>query len=198
MCSWCWGYRPVSDRLAENIPATVELRKIVGGLAPDSDEPMNAELRDKLPKGWQRIHDMLGTEFNFAFWTKCKPRRSTYPACRAVLAAGLQDRYDDMVNAIQHAYYLRAMNPSDIETLEQLAAELGLDTDQFQSDIRSPGVEEMLVDQVAFARRSPIDGFPSLVLEAGGHQYPVIRDYKDHEPSLAHVESLLSGAESST
>jgi len=124
MCSWCWGYRPVSDRLFASLPNSVELVKIVGGLAPDSDEPMPQNLLEGLPKAWSRIHDLLGTEFNFDFWSKCKPRRSTYPACRAVLAADNQNKYDEMIDAIQHAYYLRAMNPSDLVTLETLAGSL--------------------------------------------------------------------------
>jgi len=194
MCSWCWGFRPVSDRLCAELPDSVRLVKIVGGLAPDSDQPMSPELLEKIPQGWTRIQGMLGTEFNFDFWTKCKPRRSTYPACRAVLAAGNQDKYDEMTDAIQRAYYLRAMNPSDLDTLETLATELGLDNGRFASDIRSDDIEQALRHQVQLARNSPIDGFPSLVLERDGELTAVTRDYKDHRPSLAHIASLLSGA----
>lgn len=195
MCSWCWGYRPVSDRLFSSLPVGVSLSKIVGGLAPDSDEPMPDNLRVGLPKAWQKIHELLGTEFNFDFWTECRPRRSTYPACRAVLAAGEQDRYDEMTDAIQRAYYLRAMNPSDLETLELLAEELGLDSDKFANDIRSPDIEADLQQQVQFSRQSPIDGFPSLVLDIEGSLAPVARDYKDPQPSIEHIEKLLaSGA----
>jgi putative protein-disulfide isomerase len=195
MCSWCWGYRPVSDRLWQALPDTVIGRKVVGGLAPDSDAPMSPALLQNIPRTWQRIHALLGTEFNFDFWTKCKPRRSTYPACRAVLAAEEQGRYDDMVDAIQRAYYLRAMNPSDLETLQTLADELGLDGARFADDIRSVRIEERLESQVELARRAPIDGFPSLVLDEGGKMTPVTRDYKNHQPTLDHLERLLSRAE---
>lgn len=170
------------------------LKKITGGLAPDSDEPMPEHLRESLPKAWKKIHDMLGTEFNFDFWTHCQPRRSTYPACRAVLAAGEQHRYDEMIDAIQRAYYLRAMNPSDLDTLEMLAGELGLDTDRFATDLRSPAIEAKLQRKVGFARRSPIDGFPSLVLKTGAQTTAVARDYRDCQPTLDHIDELLSRA----
>jgi putative protein-disulfide isomerase len=74
MCSWCWGFRPTSDQLRANLPGHLKLEKILGGLAPDSDLPMPAELRDKLPDTWRRIQERLGTEFNFDFWTVCEPR----------------------------------------------------------------------------------------------------------------------------
>ncbi len=191
MCSWCWGYRPVSDEILSSLPDGVELKKIVGGLAPDSDEPMPANLQDSLPKVWQRIHNFLGTEFNFDFWTNCKPRRSTYPACRAVLAAGVQGQYDEVIDAIQRAYYLRAMNPSDVETLKLLATELNLDIDQFATDIASREIEAALQEQVAFSRQSPIDGYPSMTLELHGTLLTVQRDYKDAAVTLRHIDKLL-------
>jgi len=191
MCSWCWGYRPVSDQIFAALPKNVELVKIVGGLAPDSDAPMPADLRQKLPTVWQKIHALLGTEFNFDFWTQCEPRRSTYPACRAVLAAGKQDRYDDMSDAIQRAYYLRAMNPSDGDTLTQLAAELKLDLDRFKRDFAAEEIEESLRQQVDFSRQSPIDGFPSLAMDIGGAMVSVHRDYQDPKPTLRHIDELL-------
>ena len=184
----------MSDRLFAELPDDVHLQKVVGGLAPDSDEPMSVELREKLPNAWRRIHDMLGTEFNFDFWTTCQPRRSTYPACRAVLAAGEQGHYDDMIDAIQRAYYLRAMNPSDLDTLETLATELALDEATFSEAIRSTRLDAILQEQVALAQRSPIDGFPSLVMDIGGQQIPVHRDYRDHETTLAHIDEILSGS----
>lgn len=192
MCSWCWGYRPVSDRLFAALPERLPLVRIAGGLAPDSDQPMPAALQEGLPKTWRRIHDMLGTEFNFDFWSNCKPRRSTWPACRAVIAAGRQQCYEQMTDAIQRAYYLRAMNPSDIETLETLAAELQLDTRRFGRDLCSAETDAELRRQVGFARRAPIDGFPSLVLQLGGKLLPVLRDYRDHRPTLDHIAALLA------
>ena len=192
MCSWCWAYRPVSDRLPAELPEGVEFRKVVGGLAPDSDEPMPDELRAYLQQTWQQIHAMLGTEFNVEFWTTCQPRRSTYPACRAVIAAHHQGKADEMIDAIQRGYYLRAMNPSDLETLENLAAELGLDVGRFSTDVRSADVNHELGEQIGLARRAPLDGFPGLVLETGGRMVPVRRDYRSHETSIDHVRALLA------
>jgi len=170
----------------------VELVKIVGGLAPDSNEPMSQDLRQKLPGIWRAIHDRLGTEFNYDFWSECEPRRSTYPSCRAALAAGEQGRYDEMVDAIQRAYYLRAMNPSDVGTLTQLATEMKLDVDRFTMTMQSEALESELTRQVTFSRQSPIDGFPSLALDVSGSLVSVQRDYLDSQPTLNHIDQLLS------
>ncbi len=190
MCSWCWGYRPTAELLFANLPENISRVNVLGGLAPDSDEPMSTELRHEIPGHWRTIHEMLGTEFNFDFWTDCEPRRSTYPACRAVIAATNQGRQAEMTLAIQEAYYLRAMNPSDTDTLELLASEMKLDPDHFRRDLHSLETESELQRQVAFARRSPINGFPSLALGSGEQLTAVRLDYKDHEESLKHLAAL--------
>jgi protein-disulfide isomerase-like protein with CxxC motif len=40
MCSWCWGFADVYEELLEQLPPEVEIRRLLGGLAPDSDAPM--------------------------------------------------------------------------------------------------------------------------------------------------------------
>ena len=191
MCSWCWGYRPTAQRLFSSLPAGVSQTNVLGGLAPDSDEPMPAAQRDAIAGYWRRIEDLLGTTFNHDFWTDCEPRRSTYPACRAVIAAAKQGREEDMILAIQEAYYLRAKNPSDADTLRQLAVELELDAELFDADLESSDTEAELRRQIGFARRSGTSGFPSLALENGGKLIPVGVDYKNHATTLAEIERLF-------
>ncbi|WP_438887864.1 hypothetical protein, partial [Bacillus cereus group sp. Bc248] len=70
---------------------------------------MPPEMQQKLEGIWKQIERQLGTKFNYDFWKLCTPVRSTYQSCRAVIAAGFQDSYEQMLEAIQHAYYLRAM-----------------------------------------------------------------------------------------
>jgi len=193
MCSWCWGYRPAWEKLRANLPTGVMIRNMLGGLAPDTADSMPAELQAQIQGHWRRIRQMLGTEFNFDFWTLCKPRRSTYPACRAVLAAIRQDREEDMILEIQRAYYLRAMNPSDDQTLMQLAGELGLDTDLFTADLNAAGTHEELMSQVHKARQWRVPGFPSLVLEAGDSHRHIPIDYRDHRVTLEAIMQTIGG-----
>jgi putative protein-disulfide isomerase len=153
--------------LRAQLPADLPVRRVVGGLAADSDVPMDSAMRAKLSSIWQVIQARVpGTQFNFDFWTQCTPRRSTYNACRAVLAAKQLDASAEerMILAIQEAYYRHARNPSDISTLVQIAHELRLDSDAFATALSGPDVEALLQAEIAFARSAPINGFPSLVL----------------------------------
>lgn len=166
MCSWCWGFRPTWQAIRDALPADIQVLPLLGGLAADTDQPMPEAMRTYLQQTWRTIHARLGTPFNFDFWSQCQPRRATYPACRAVIAAAQQDAGEAMVESIQRAYYLHAMNPSEPAVLRELAAELGLDAGRFATDISAPATAAELQRQIALARRLGIDSYPSLVYVA--------------------------------
>lgn len=192
MCSWCWGYQPTWQQLRAALPSGLLVKNLLGGLAADTDEPMPQALQEKLQSIWRTIEQQLGASFNFDFWIQNQPRRTTYPACRAVLAAAAQGQEDAMIAAIQRAYYVRALNPSDGEVLLQLAGELALDVDQFARDMASAVVAAELQRQISQARHWPIAGFPSLVLVVDAKPIPIALDYLDYRTSLADVNIHLT------
>jgi putative protein-disulfide isomerase len=194
MCSWCWAFRPVYAQIIDALPVQVKVRTLLGGLAPDSDEPMPQEMKVFLEATWKKIAERVpGTRFNLDFWAQCQPRRSTYPACRAVIAARLQgDKYEPaMIKAIQEAYYLRAMNPSDVETLVMLASELGLNREVFALALNNSETQQQLEQEIALGRSIGAEGFPSLILESAGSYHRLRYSYTDPAPVLAQVTGLI-------
>lgn len=165
---------------------------MLGGLAPDSDQPMPGQTRQMIQGHWHQIQSSIGTEFNFDFWTQCQPRRDTYKACRAVIAAARQDAEEAMIEAIQRAYYLRAMNPSDPQTLADLAAKLGLDNPLFVEDFYSDEVEAELHRQFLLRDGLNVRSFPSLVLKHDSRLSLIHHDYQDFRLSLAEIQSCLA------
>lgn len=176
------------------LPASVAIEQVLGGLAPDSTVPMPAEMRERIQSIWRTIeHSVPGTRFNFEFWTKTVPRRSTYPACRAVIAARRQGaEYEDaMILAIQQAYYLHARNPSNDSTLIELAEEIGLDSKRFAMDLRHPDTHVELLEEIRWARELGVRSFPSLLLshDEGYSEMPV--DYRDANRILSAIAARL-------
>ena len=167
ICSWCWAFRPALKVVESRLPGSIKLVRLLGGLAPDTDEPMPQKLRGKLQNIWRTIQvNVPGTEFNFRYWDVCTPRRSTYRACRAVIAANQHGDFGPaMIEAIQTAYYLEARNPSDRATLIGLAQDLGLDVEQFAHDLDHPNTQAELDRQIAFTRACGVKGFPTHLLE---------------------------------
>lgn len=191
MCSWCWGYAPTWHELQKELKPHVDIIYGLGGLAKDCNVIMPAEMQDFLQQTWRKIYQQLGTQFNFDFWQHCKPRRSTYPACRAVIVARAFGKEQAMLTAIQHAYYLLAKNPSNIDTLLELAVEIGLDGDVFLQQINCQQVDDALKKEITKMRNLPINGFPSLVLVKNNAFSTITIDYKDWRKSYELVLSKI-------
>ncbi|QBQ55068.1 DsbA family protein [Nitrosococcus wardiae] len=193
MCSWCWAFRPTWQKIRAALPEKILIQYVLGGLAPDTHQPMPLEQQHKIQRIWETIKKQVpGTEFNFDFWAKCQPRRSTYPACRAVIAAARQEGKlgEAMILLIQRAYYLQARNPSDDSTLIELAIELGLDEQRFTNDLNSSETQAELFRQIQFAQIIGAQGFPSLVLQQADEYSPIRFSYRDPSVALSQIRAL--------
>ena len=194
MSSWCYAFAPSLHTLQKELPEFIRIKKIAGGLAPDTTNPMPVELQQKIQETWRRIEQTVpNIQFNNEFWIINTPVRSTYPACRAILAARQQgaDFEDKMIGVIQATYYQKAKNPSRQSTLLECALEVGLDANRFADDLTSNEIEEELQNEIRIARKLGVISYPSLLLEQNGCLFPVSVDYLDHETMIREIVSIL-------
>ena len=194
MCSWCWGFSRTLKELLENLPKEIKVQRLLGGLAPDSNAPMPISMQESIKSNWSRIEDTInGVKFNFDFWEKTTPRRSTYPACRAVIAARKQGKEYDykMTSAIQRAYYQEARNPSDNSILIELAGELNLSISKFEQDLVSDDVDKEFINEMSFSRELYVESYPSIVLVIGDKSFTIKINYNDSHVMKEQIEKHL-------
>jgi len=194
MCSWCWAFRPVWQELKKALPTSISVSYVLGGLAPDSQSPMPLALQRQIQQHWHVIQQRVpGTMFNFEFWQENTPRRSTYPACRAVIAAKNQGEMheDAMILAIQQKYYLQAQNPSDDDVLLACAASLNLDMQRFESDFKGRSCKQQLMSDIRLSQNLSAQGFPSLVLDVDGKHDSIAVDYTHMNTMLDKINAYL-------
>ncbi len=197
MCSWCWAFRPVWQALKQDLPISIETHNSLGGLAADTTDSMPLELQQKLQSIWRYIQQKVPlTDFNFDFWRLNQARRSTYPACRAVIAARKQGlEYEEkMILAIQQAYYLQAQNPSNDSILISLANNIGLKPSEFEKQLNQPATQLQLNEEITFNQSIQANSFPSLVLECNGAFHAIPTNYLDKEPMLKSILKVLENS----
>lgn len=193
MCSWCWGFNHNWQVIKKALPNTVRVQRIVGGLAPDCDEPMPMPMREKLQQIWQQVSETTGASFNYDFWHHNTPYRSTYPACRALICANNQDKEEAMVSAIQQAYYQKAQNVSLLAVLIDCAKEIACDVKRFKKDMQDEATEIEFRRQLAFARSIGGNSFPSLFLQRHDNQKVVALplSYTDSDVIMNAINQIL-------
>lgn len=196
MCSWCYGFNRTLEDLISKLPSDVQFQKVLGGLAADSNTPMPLALQQQIQAGWRRIEArMPWVRFNFDFWTQTTPIRSTYPACRAVLAAATfgSDYAEQMTQKIQQQYYQAAQNPALDSVLLAAAVALGLDANAFSLVYHSPEIEQALQAELTLRDKLGVSSYPSLRLQtASGSIWPLGLDYSDAAIMLEEMQVLIA------
>jgi len=194
MCSWCWGFKPCWETLKYQLPDNIQLHYLLGGLAQETSQPMPLPMQKSIQETWHIIQrEIPDIQFNFDFWKKNTPRRSTYPACRAVIATRTlnSEKHLDMIYAIQQAYYLNALNPSDTDVLLSLAVNLNLEEQDFLSLLHSDEIQEELDNEINYSQQLGAQGFPSLIFKSDQQSIFIPIDYNHPERILTRLLPLL-------
>jgi putative protein-disulfide isomerase len=157
-------------------------------------EPMPKSFATTIQRNWKRIEQTVPhIQFNFDFWTTNQAIRSTYPSCRAVLAAKKQSASaeDKMIAQIQWAYYQNAENPSLDETLINCAKQIGLDKPLFISDYKSELINQQMLQQINLARNLGVSSYPSLCLKTDTQVLNLTIDYNTADTMTKQIAHQL-------
>jgi putative protein-disulfide isomerase len=165
MCSWCWGFAPEIESLADDHPVEV----VVGGLRPG---PMAQELDEGmagfLHRHWVEVGERTGQPFDTSFLD----RRDgwvydTEPAAIAVTRfRQLRETLTlDYFTTVQQAFYAEGRDVTDFSVLADLASRFDLDRREFADSLQGEDARERAWEDFARARNWGISGFPSLVGE---------------------------------
>jgi len=194
MCSWCYAFEQTLSELQKQLPQPLSFRAILGGLAADTTEPMPVETQTMIQQAWQRIEQTVpNVHFNFNFWAENTPYRSTYPACRALLAAEQQSPELSPIlrQNIQQAYYQEAKNPSLDKVLIECAKDSGLGIKKFSITLNSTEIKIKLAEHIQFARTLEVNSYPSLRLVLKEEVHNIAINYADATSMLTQINSLL-------
>lgn len=196
MCGWCYGFRPELEAFLEKYPSA-EVDWIMGGLAPDTKESMDQSLQQTIASYWVEIEKRSQVTFNHDFWQSNTPYRSTYPACRAVIAAEalVEKSAKKMAKAIQTAYYQEAKNPSLEETLISCASAIGLEQSEFLNVFTSMETEQRFQQHLSIAHQLQVSGFPALFyIDDENHAYSLTLGFcqtADLEQRLNNIQTRI-------
>jgi len=195
MCSWCYAFEASLTEIKSTLPLVLSFKGILGGLAPDSEHVMPLETQTMVQQAWHKIEQSVpNMQFNFDFWSENTPIRSTYPACRAILAAEIQGSgfADSMRSAIQKTYYQDAQNPSLNSVLLRCAESIQLNKQQFADDFFHTNTQQALTDHIHFSHTLSARSYPSLRLVINQEIHTIPINYTQAQDSIQKIRQLLS------
>jgi putative protein-disulfide isomerase len=209
MCSWCWGFAPEIERVAEflsDYPA-VAFEVVVGGLRPGPDaQPLDGRLVDFLRPEWAKIQQATGQPFSFAAleW-KDWIYDTEVPAAAVALSrdVGLGSVLGFMAR-IQRAFYAESVDVTRPEVYAELwthEPETSVSADEFVDRLTKAPSRDLAYADFRRSRELGVRGFPAVVFERDGAsplRKMVAYGYQPADQMLPVLDRLLSLDEDST
>lgn len=195
MCSWCWGFSPVMDRLIEEVAGRVPVHVILGGLRPGVTEPMDERAKATIREHWEHVRESTGQPFDFAFFDRQGFRYDTEPACRAVVAVRRLDAASALpfLRALHWRFYAENRDVTDAGELTAAAARFGLDRTDFAEAFTDPETFEVTAWDFNTARRLGVTGFPALVAQEDDRAAYITMGYQPWEDLAPVIRGWLAG-----
>lgn len=183
MCSWCWGFAPVVQALAEQAAAAgVPLQLVLGGLRRER-AALDPAARVRILSHWQAVNASTGQLFNF---NDALPEGFVYdtePACRALVTArGLDEQSVwPLLELIQEAFYAEGRDVTRAQVLVELAERAGIPRIEFAAAFDSVEAAEATAADFTWVQDLGISGFPTLLAERDGRLALLTNGYQPLE-----------------
>lgn len=179
LCCWSWGMEPQLRRLRYGFAGRIAWRLRMGGMIGDwasYGDPLN-DIHRPVQMGplWVQAATVTGMPADATIWVR-DPPASSWPACLAVTAAGLQSAAsaDIVMRGLQEAVMLEGRNISRAEVVAEVAQAMAaarpdlLDPARLVRDMDGAEARAALKEDVREARFRGITRFPGLGLRRPG------------------------------
>jgi putative protein-disulfide isomerase len=167
LCGWCYAAAPLVDA-ARSIPGLAIALHAGGMMSGANRRRIDARWRDYVIPHDRRIAQISGQPFGDAYFDgllrDTSAMMDSTPPITAILAAQHSSgRGLDMLHRLQRAHYLEGRRIAEAPVLNELAADIGLDTVTFNAAMQR-------VAGMATARH--IEESRALLSEVGGQGFP--------------------------
>jgi putative protein-disulfide isomerase len=183
MCSWCWGFAPVLESLAEQAAAEgVGLQLVLGGLRRDG-VAIDAAARVRYLGYWQAVNASTGQLFNFDAGLPEGLIYDTEPACRALVTARslAPELVWPLAQLIQQAFYTQGVDVTRASVLVELAERAGIPRIVFAEAFDSAAQRDATAADFSWTQDLGIAGFPTLLAERNGQLALLTNGYQPLE-----------------
>ncbi len=193
MCSWCWGFSPVVERIVAEYGGALPVELVMGGLRAGNDRPMDRGMKSDILSHWQHVQERTGQDFDFTFFERDGFVYDTGPACRAVvtvrrLAPGRELAF---LRTLHHAFYARGVDLTSGPALLQLAVEFGMDEQRFADGFAGDACSLELARDFALTLENGIRAFPALLGGSEADRYMALthgyRSFEELQPALERL-----------
>ncbi|MDX5419403.1 MAG: DsbA family protein, partial [Hymenobacteraceae bacterium] len=183
MCSWCYGFSPVIRQIFEEQQGKLQYKLVLGGLRPGTEKPLEPQMKDAIKHHWEDVEKITSLPFDYGFFNRDGFVYDTEPACRAVVTMRYlkEEAEVQMAGAVQHAFYAKNNDVTNVKVLAAIATEFGIEEQVFEEKFGTEEMKEKTQQDFTIARHIQATAFPSLYLLNGTNIHLLSRGYRPYD-----------------
>jgi putative protein-disulfide isomerase len=196
LCGWCYGFSPVMNQVQETIQDRCPVEVISGGMVVDERVGPLSQIAPYIRDGVKRVEELTGVKFGNSYledlWGEGTRIMNSWPACLALTVFksintqhGLQYASD-----LQKAIYFEGIHPEDMNYFAGLAANYGVDKNEFLKRCNEDTFKLRTRQEFQFANDLKATGYPYVVLRKGGAYFLVAHGYTDLDTILGRLGNI--------
>lgn len=191
MCSWCYGFGDELESAISQLEGHVEIEVVMGGLRPYNTETMS-DLKDFLTEHWHHVAQASGRPFKYDI-LDTDILYDTEPASRAVVIVRDMDESQVMpfFHRVQASFYEYNAHPLEADTYADIAADLGLERQEFSRRFASPEYQTSIKQDFLRASQLGVRSFPTVLLRHEGELHQIAVGYTTADKIVKSVMDVI-------
>lgn len=194
MCSWCWGFSDVIQKITKDFSSQLPVRVIMGGLYAGASKPLDRATKESIREHWQHVAELSGALFDYSFFDREPFIYNTEPACRAIVIVQQHEPASTIafLKHLQEAFYRYNRDTTDREVLFEEAGKFGFNPKKFADQFDEDEIISETRTHFAITKQVGVTGFPTLLAVDDAGQYTITSGYQSQEKINQHVSAWLN------
>lgn len=190
MCSWCWGFTPVIEKMQRDHADAYTFSLVVGGLRTKGQMTWDATSKNYLKNHWKSVQEYTDVTFNYDLFEKQEFDYDTYPACKAIVT--MRELYGmgksfELLHQLHSAFYVSSEDITDRDVILVHIKKMGVEEEAFMRFYGSERAEMLMQHDFAKARSMGANAFPSVVIiDEDGHMI-CEKGYRSYDELLRRI-----------
>jgi|SRR6056297_856333 len=196
LCSWCYGFHPIMEKLQKRFLDQLNIRVIPGGLATDENAQPIGEGYSTIKDTLKQVENTTGISFGDNFRLLAEEGSYIYdsePGCIAQTTINFlaPDYALDFAGILQHALFNDGKNLNHPDTFTELITEYDLTPENFLEHYHSDEIRAKTRRQFQWVQKQNASAFPSLLLEIGTDTGLMSKGFRPYDTLESHLHHLL-------
>lgn len=198
LCGWCYGFSPVIEQFAAQHVQDFQVQVVSGGMVRGDKIGPIGEVAPYISWAYKDVEKATGVKFGTTFLDHTlKDGRAIFTSLPAALAMAvfkehLPEQSLAFAARLQKAVYWEGIPPLQWSAYGEMAAEFGLDANDFVAALQEESSHKAAQKDFAIANALKVQGFPSIFLEQGEKIHILGSGYMDLAALETRYQEILA------